>query len=284
MRLFHTQTELRQYILSKRCADKPIGLIPTMGALHQGHLSLVRMSVEAGDLPVASVFVNPTQFNKPEDLAKYPRDLKKDLELLESAGCEAAFAPSVEEMYPFAPSLAISFGSLETELEGRFREGHFKGVGLVVSKLFNIVQPDHAYFGQKDLQQYYIIKKLVDQLSFPVQLRMAPIMRESHGLAMSSRNERLAADDRQAASLIYQALQLAREELLHKPAASIADTKQKVDELFKTSDRLILEYFEVISTDDFKPLDKIKNQATTALCIAAEIGQVRLIDNLLLIS
>ncbi len=283
MRLFHTQTELQQYILSNRCAGKKIGLIPTMGALHQGHLSLVRMSVEAGDLPIASIFVNPTQFNKPEDLEKYPRNLQQDLELLESSGCQAAFAPSVEEMYPTTPSLTISFGSLETELEGRFREGHFKGVGLVVSKLFNIIQPDHAYFGQKDLQQYYIIKRLVEQLSFPIKLRMAPIMRESHGLAMSSRNERLADNDRQAASLLYQALQLAREEL-HKPAASIASVKHRIDELFKTSDRLVLEYFEVISTDDFKPLDEIKNQATTALCIAAEIGQVRLIDNLLLIS
>lgn len=254
-----------------------------MGALHQGHLSLVRMSVEAGDLSIASVFVNPTQFNKPEDLEKYPRNLERDLELLESAGCIAAFAPAVKEMYPTTPSLTISFGSLETELEGRFREGHFKGVGLVVSKLFNIVQPDHAYFGQKDLQQFYIIKKLVGQLSFPVQLRMAPIMRESHGLAMSSRNERLSEHDRQAASLLYQALQLAQEEL-NKSTASIAGAKQKVDELFKTSDRLVLEYFEVISTDDFKPLNEIKNQATTALCIAAEIGQVRLIDNLLLIS
>lgn len=254
-----------------------------MGALHEGHLSLVKMSVEAGDLPVASVFVNPTQFNNPEDLEKYPKNLDQDLKMLESAGCQAVFAPSVEEMYPFVPDLTINFGSLETELEGKFREGHFKGVGLVVSKLFNIIQPDHAYFGQKDLQQYYIIQKLIQQLSFPIQLRMAPIMREAHGLAMSSRNERLSESDRNEAALIYQSLQEAQKELL-KSTSNISAVKQRIHELFKTSDRLTLEYFEVISTDDFKPLKKIKNKATTALCIAAEIGQVRLIDNLLLIS
>ncbi|MCE7993877.1 MAG: pantoate--beta-alanine ligase [Roseivirga sp.] len=283
MRLFHTQLEIRQYILDQRCKGHKIGLIPTMGALHEGHLSLVRMSVNASDLPVASVFVNPTQFNNPEDLEKYPRNLDKDLELLESAGCQAVFAPSTKEMYPFTPSLTIGFGSLETELEGRFREGHFKGVGLVVSKLFNIVQPDNAYFGQKDLQQYFIIERLVQQLSFPIKLKMAPIMREPHGLAMSSRNERLSEKDRAEAGLIYQSLQMAREELL-RSGHEISEVKQKVAELFKTSDRLSLEYFEVISTDDFKPLNEIKNKATTALCIATEIGQVRLIDNLLLIS
>lgn len=283
MRLFHTQLEIRQYILDQRCEGSKIGLIPTMGALHEGHLSLVRMSVSAGDLPVASIFVNPTQFNNPEDLEKYPRNLDKDLELLESAGCEAVFAPSTKEMYPVAPNLTVSFGSLEIELEGRFRQGHFKGVGLVVSKLFNIVQPDNAYFGQKDLQQYYIIDRLVKQLSFPVKLQMAPIIRESHGLAMSSRNERLSQKDRAEAGLIHQSLQMARQELL-KNGHDISEVKQKVDELFKTSDRLSLEYFEVISTNDFKPLNEIKNKATTALCIACEIGQVRLIDNLLLIS
>lgn len=283
MRLFHSQTEIRQFIFNKRYKDIKIGLIPTMGALHEGHLSLVKMSVKAGDLPIASVFVNPAQFNNPEDLEKYPRNLEKDLKMLESTGCEAVFAPSVEEMYPFTPDLTINFGSLETELEGKFREGHFKGVGLVVSKLFNIIQPDHAYFGQKDLQQYYIIQKLVQQLSFPIQLRMAPIMREPHGLAMSSRNERLSESDRHEAGLIYQSLLEAQKELL-RGTSDISRVKHNIHELFKTSDRLVLEYFEVISIDDFKPLKKIKNQATTALCIAAEIGQVRLIDNLLLIS
>lgn len=254
-----------------------------MGALHQGHLSLVSMSIEAGNLSITSIFVNPTQFNNHEDLEKYPRDLEQDLKLLESAGCHAVFAPSAKEMYPFPSTISINFGSLENELEGRFRKGHFAGVGLVVSKLFNIVQPDHAYFGQKDLQQFYIIQSLVQQLSFPLALHMAPIIREPHGLAMSSRNERLSVEDRKAAALIYQSLEQARTELLTSDK-SIEITKRGIAELFKTSDRLVLEYFEVINTDDFKPLDKIRNKATTALCIAAEIGQVRLIDNLLIIS
>lgn len=281
MQLFHTQQEIRQFLQHKRCEGLKTGLIPTMGALHDGHLSLVKMSVKAGNFTIASVFVNPAQFNNPDDLDKYPRNLEKDLELLESAGCDAAFAPSVNEMYPFKADITIGFGSLESELEGRFRQGHFKGVGLVVSKLFNIVQPDQAYFGQKDLQQFFIIQKLVNQLSYPISLQMAPTIREANGLAMSSRNERLSETERETAGLIHQALQHTRGLLLS--GNSIVRARAEVAELFKTSDRLVLEYFEVISTNDFKPLTEIKDKATTALCIAAEIGGVRLIDNLLLI-
>lgn len=253
-----------------------------MGALHEGHLSLIRLSKTQGDFTVASIFVNPTQFNKPEDLEKYPRHPEKDLDMLASAGCDVVFMPTVEEMYPVPASLKISFGSLETELEGRFRPGHFAGVGLVVSKLFNMIQPDHAYFGQKDLQQYFVIKALVSQLSFPIQLHMAPIAREANGLAMSSRNERLTPQERAHAELIYKGLNQAREMLM--TGASIPIVKAHISELFEASDRFSLEYFEVINTDDFAPLETIKEEATTALCLAAEIGQVRLIDNLLLIS
>lgn len=253
-----------------------------MGALHDGHLSLVRLSKQQGDLAVATIFVNPTQFNKAEDLEKYPRNVDRDLQLLNSAGCDVVFVPSVQEMYPEPVSLNISFGSLENELEGRFRPGHFAGVGLVVSKLFNLIQPDQAYFGQKDLQQFYVISKLVRQLSFPIQLHMAPIARESNGLAMSSRNERLSPADREHAALIYQALTEARTLLLN--GSSVGHAQAKVLELFNASDRFQLEYFEVIGTDDFVPLETITDKATTALCLAAEIGQVRLIDNLLLIS
>ncbi|MCL4138378.1 UNVERIFIED_CONTAM: hypothetical protein GTU68_004730 [Idotea baltica] len=251
-----------------------------MGALHEGHLSLISMSVEAGNLSVASVFVNPTQFNNPQDLAKYPRNLNEDLKLLEAAGCDAVFAPSADEMYPFTPSLNINFGSLETELEGRFREGHFKGVGLVVSKLFNIVQPDAAYFGQKDLQQYHIIQRLIQQLSFPIKLHMAPIVREPHGLAMSSRNERLSSSQRQEAGLIHKTLLQARQKLLGSEQ-SISIVKENVHELFKTSDGLKLEYFEVIQPPmTLNRLKKIEKQSNVPpRCIAAEISQVRLIDN-----
>ena len=282
MRLFQTISELRPYLQQKRCEGEKIGLIPTMGALHEGHLSLVKQSKAQGDLAVASIFVNPTQFNNPEDLEKYPRNLDRDLEMLTTAGCDAVFAPNAKEMYPEPASLRIDFGSLESELEGKFRPGHFAGVGLVVSKLFNIVQPDQAYFGQKDLQQYYVIEKLVNQLSFPIRLHRVPIMREAHGLAMSSRNERLSEADRQESGLLYKALQAARERLLADD--NISQARALVHELINSSARLELEYFEVIDVRDFKPLEKVNDKAFIALCIAAEIGQVRLIDNLLLIS
>jgi len=282
MQTFHTQTEIRQFLQKERCSGSKIGLIPTMGALHDGHLSLIRLSKAQGDLAVASIFVNPTQFNNSEDLDKYPRNPEKDLEMLASAGCDAVFMPSVKEMYPAKVNLSISFGSLETELEGRFRQGHFAGVGLVVSKLFNLIQPDQAYFGQKDLQQFFVIKALVEQLSFPIQLHMAPIAREANGLAMSSRNERLTTEERAHASLIYRALTEARTMLLE--GAVIAAVQTHVFELFKASDRFSLEYFEIINTHDFAPLETVNEKASTALCIAAEIGPVRLIDNLLLIS
>ncbi len=282
MQTFQSHTHIRQFLSQERCNGAKIGLIPTMGALHDGHLSLVRLSKQEGDMTVATIFVNPTQFNKTEDLEKYPRNLDRDLDLLRSAGCDAVFVPSVEEMYPEPATLKISFGSLENELEGRFRPGHFAGVGLIVSKLFNLIQPDQAYFGQKDLQQFYVIDKLVKQLSFPIQLHRVPTARETSGLAMSSRNERLSSVDREHAALIYQALSRAKTMLLQ--GASVDATKQQVLELFKTSDRLELEYFEVIGTNDFLPLKNITDKATTALCLAAEIGHVRLIDNLLLIS
>lgn len=282
MKTFHTHAELRKFLQKERCHGAKIGLIPTMGALHEGHLSLVRQSKSNSDLAVVSIFVNPTQFNNPKDMEKYPRHPEKDLEILASAGCDAVFMPSVKEMYPKQVSVNISPGSLETGLEGRFRPGHFAGVSLVICKLFNLIQPDHTYFGQKDLQQFFVIKTLVEQLLFPTQLHLLPIVREAHGLAMSSRNERLSPADRAHAGLIYKALTEARTTLLE--SGDIQAAKAKVLERFKASDRLRLEYFEVISTHDFSPLEIITEEATTALCLAAKIGRVRLIDNLFLIS
>ena len=282
MKTFHTHAEIRRFLQKKRCHGSKIGFIPTMGALHEGHLSLVRQSKSNNDLAVVSIFVNPAQFNNPEDLEKYPRHPEKDLNMLASTGCDAVFIPSVKEMYSKQVSVNISPGSLETELEGRFRPGHFAGVSLVMCKLFNLIQPDHTYFGQKDLQQFFVIKTLAEQLSFPTQLHLAPIVREAHGLAMSSRNERLSPADRTHAGLIYKALTEARTTLLE--SGDIQAAKAKVLERFKASDRLRLEYFEVISTHDFSPIKTITEKATTALCLAAEIGRVRLIDNLFLIS
>lgn len=279
MKVFKTIHQLREHLSPLRSQTK-IGLVPTMGALHQGHISLVEESKKKSQLTVASIFVNPTQFNNPEDLKKYPKTLESDLAKLIEAGCDIAFVPDDSEIYPRKPEIKIDLGPITTELEGKFRPGHFNGVGLVVSKLFHIVQPDLAFFGQKDLQQFYVIKKLVTELNFPVELHMVATQREANGLAMSSRNMRLSTDEIKEASILYKALKTSQSMLLAQ--SDIEEVKAQVQELFSQSERLELEYFEVIDTSSFKPLIKVKDSRKTAMCIAAEIGGVRLIDNLLL--
>ena len=279
MKVCHSIPEIRKQLGDIRNTSI-IGFVPTMGALHQGHVSLVRASKENANVTVASIFVNPTQFNKIEDLEKYPRTLERDLEQLNSAGCDFVFVPEAHEMYPGKPEIKIDLGPITGELEGKFRPGHFNGVGQVVSKLFNIIQPDIAFFGQKDLQQFYVIQKMIDELNFPVQLHMVSTQREPNGLAMSSRNMRLSEDDQEHASLLFRSLLEAKE--LLKTSNDVKQAKSMVRELFDNSNRLELEYFEVVQTTDFKPLNTVIEQDKTALCIAAEIGGVRLIDNLLL--
>jgi len=282
MEICRTIIEVRNILQKTREAKKSIGLVPTMGALHQGHLKLIEASKKKCDFTVASIFVNPTQFNNPEDLTKYPKTIDEDIIKLTDTGCEALFLPSDEEIYPSPPSLKIKLDNIGEQLEGKFRTGHFDGVGLVVSKLFNIIQPDQAFFGQKDIQQFYIIKALVDQLNFPIQMNMVPTMREPNGLAMSSRNMRLSTEELMEATLIIKTLNKAQERLLS--GIDTITVRAEVQKLFAASDRLALEYFEIVNTDDFKPTQQLKDQEKIALCIAAEIGQVRLIDNLMLIS
>ena len=281
MKVCTTIQEIRQELSGLRHSHK-IGLVPTMGALHNGHLSLVRSCKTSTEVCVASIFVNPAQFNNAEDLEKYPRTAEKDAELLSSVGCDFLFLPNANEIYPEKPEATIDLGTITKELEGKFRPGHFNGVSLVVSKLFNIIQPHEAFFGQKDLQQFYVIQKLIEQLNFNIGLNMVQTEREANGLAMSSRNQRLSRADREEASLIHQSLQSAKAEL--SSSLSIHSAKQLVRELFGGSNRFTLEYFEVVDTSNFKPLEKIENKEKVAMCIAAEIGGVRLIDNLLLIS
>ncbi|MDB4447769.1 pantoate--beta-alanine ligase [Roseivirga sp.] len=282
MEICRTIIEVRNILQKTREAKKSIGLVPTMGALHQGHLKLIEASKKKCDFTVASIFVNPTQFNNPEDLTKYPKTIDEDIIKLTDTGCDALFLPSDEEIYPSPPSLKIKLDNIGEQLEGKFRTGHFDGVGLVVSKLFNIIQPDQAFFGQKDIQQFYIIKALVDQLNFPIQMNMVPTMREPNGLAMSSRNMRLSTEELMEATLIIKTLNKAQERLLS--GIDTITVRAEVQKLFAASDRLALEYFEIVNTDDFKPTQQLKDQEKIALCIAAEIGQVRLIDNLMLIS
>ncbi len=281
MKVCYTIQEIRECLLSLRL-KKHIGFVPTMGALHNGHISLIKSSKRDTEITVASIFVNPAQFNNLQDLKKYPRTIESDLQKLEANGCDFAFVPSTEEMYPSKPEIKIDLGPITRELEGAFRPGHFDGVGLVVSKLLHIIQPQTAFFGQKDIQQYFVVKKLIDELNFHVTLQMVSTEREPNGLAMSSRNTRLSDSQRDEASLLYKSLSIAKELILTKQDVAIA--KNTVQELFQKSERLQLEYFEVVNTKNFKPLTNIEDLEKTAMCIAAEIGEVRLIDNLLLIS
>lgn len=278
MNIFHDIKSLQLFLKSQRSAGNAIGLVPTMGALHQGHLSLISASRQMNNITVCSVFVNPTQFNNAHDLAVYPRTLEADCQLLENAGCEVVFAPSVEEMYPQLPHLKFDFGSLETVMEGKFRPGHFNGVGIVVSKLFHIVQPDNAYFGQKDLQQCAVINRLVKDLSFSLDLHICPTQREKDGLAMSSRNRNLSTQERALAPQLYKALKSASEKLRTEPSAKV---KNWVEQYLKTTEGIDLEYFEISDFETLEPSEELI-EGKTALCIAAFLGKTRLIDNLII--
>lgn len=283
MLIFNTISETQEYLKSQQRAGKTIGFVPTMGALHAGHISLIERAKAENDLAVCSIFVNPTQFNNPEDLKKYPRTLEKDCEMLLPAGCDVVFAPSAEEMYPSLPQLKMDFGTLETVMEGKFRPGHFNGVGIVVSKLFNIVKPEKAYFGLKDLQQVAVIRRMVQDLSFDLEIIPCPTLRESDGLAMSSRNTRLSPEARALAPQIYKVLNLAKEKL--QAGASVSEMQTAVNEHFDNFPAFEraafrLEYFEAADFDTLLPIEAKIEDGKTALCVAAFLGGVRLIDNI----
>lgn len=269
---------LRHQLAVARATGQSIGLVPTMGALHEGHITLIERARHECDIVVASIFVNPIQFNNPDDLARYPRTLETDQQMLEAAGCDLVFAPTVNEMYAEPPMLKLHFGDLETVMEGAFRPGHFNGVGVVVAKLFNIVEPDRAYFGQKDLQQVAVIRRLIRDLSFPVELRRCDTVREPDGLAMSSRNRLLAADERSQATAIYQSLMLARDLLTE--GQSTAQAKASVTFFFSQQPAFQLEYVEIANADTLHPVAEVQAPGQTAICIAAQLGKVRLIDNI----
>jgi pantoate--beta-alanine ligase len=246
-----------------------------MGALHQGHLSLVAKSRKETESTIASIFVNPLQFNNPNDLDKYPRTIDRDLEMLDSAGCHSVFIPTSQIMYQKPTVLSLSFGNLDKILEGKFRPGHFSGVGVVVAKLFNIIQPDVAYFGQKDFQQFLIIKQIVEDLNFPIQLHSSEIIRESDGLAMSSRNQRLSREERVKASMIFKALTNAEGTVSHKKM----DLVRKEAERELSESKIKLEYLELANRDNLELLQEYDSSIPAVLLIAAYIGEVRLIDN-----
>lgn len=279
MKIIKTINELRELIAAARLKGKKIGLVPTMGYLHAGHLSLVRAAKAENQLVVVSIFVNPIQFGPNEDFARYPRDLERDSELVGSAGADLVFAPAVDEMYPQTTLTWVGVEKLGDWLCGKSRPVHFRGVTTVVSKLFNIVQPDNAYFGQKDAQQLAIIRRMVNDLNFPVRIVAGPIVRESDGLALSSRNLYLSDEERTQATVLYRALQEAKRMYLNGERYS-AKIKQAVSAMIKECPTAKIDYVEICDPVNVQPLERIGDSALLAM--AVYFGTTRLIDNIVL--
>lgn len=279
MKVLNSRQELSHYIESIKKSNKTIGFAPTMGALHQGHLSLYQAAKKENDIVISSIFVNPTQFNNPEDLEKYPRTIEADLKALEeSQTVDAVYLPEVKDLYPDGlKSQAYDFDGLEKEMEGKFRPGHFDGVGTVVEELFHQVKPDNAYFGEKDFQQLAIIKKMVEKKQIPINIIGAPILREPHGLAMSSRNERLTPEQRQNAKIIYQTLKQVNDWFR---VISIPEIHERVNTIFENSKDFELEYFTIANEKDLKETDFFYKDQSYRAFIAVFAGPVRLIDNI----
>ena len=274
-----TISDLKRLLLLHRKSGKTIGFVPTMGALHRGHMSLIHRAKSETNIVVCSIFVNPTQFNNAHDLAVYPRTLDADCEMLEKANCDYVFAPSAPEMYPIPHQIKFDFGNLEHVMEGKFRPGHFNGVGIVVSKLFNIVQPDKAFFGQKDIQQCAVINRLIIDLSFQIDLVICETERENDGLAMSSRNRNLSEEQRKIAPKLYENMVLCRQFL--QAGQSVALVKDFMQNALNQIDGIELEYFEIVDRTNLESI-KTYQQNQSAMCIAAFLGKTRLIDNMLI--
>jgi len=277
MKIVNNIKELKGYLAQERQNNKKIGLVPTMGALHNGHLSLVKCCGKDNDVCVVSVFVNPTQFNNKTDLATYPRTLDKDCALLESAGCNYVFAPSEQEMYPEPDIREFDFGTVSSVMEGAYRPGHFNGVAQVVSKLFYIVEPDNAYFGEKDFQQVAVIKAMVKQLNIPVLINACPIVREVDGLALSSRNVRLTPEQRQKAPLIARTL---KESTTFVPEKSVREVKEYVINTINADPVMRVEYYEIVDEDTMEAISNWSDTTCAVGCITVYCGDVRLIDNI----
>lgn len=278
MKIIRKKSDLQESIKRLKSEGKTIGFVPTMGALHAGHIALVEKCVSENDICVVSIFVNPTQFNNTSDLEKYPRTVERDAQLLERAGCGLVFVPEVSEMYDAAEmksSFDFDFGGLDQVMEGRFRPGHFNGVVQIVSKLFDIVQPDRAYFGEKDFQQLAVIHRMVDLLNYPVEIVDCPIVREPSGLAMSSRNERLTEEQRKKAQKISEVLFESRNFANSKTPAQL--TQWVVEQVNKV-DGLEVEYYDIVDDKSLQTVKEWKNNSVG--CIAVFCGEVRLIDNI----
>ncbi|WP_369793890.1 pantoate--beta-alanine ligase [Prevotella sp. 10(H)] len=268
---------MRDMVSSLHQNAKSVGFVPTMGALHQGHLSLVKQCIADNDICIVSIFVNPTQFNNKEDLDKYPRTLERDCQYLEEAGVNIVFAPTVEEIYPEPDTRQFDFGQLDKVMEGEHRPGHFNGVAQVVSRLFDIVKPDRAYFGQKDFQQLAIIREMVRQLNLKVEIVPMPIVREPSGLALSSRNERLNSEQKEEAVNISKVLFESKEWM---KSESVDTVIRKVTEKLDAVKDLRVEYYEIVDGNTLQSIADWKDSEYIVGCIAVFCGEVRLIDNI----
>ena len=278
MEVVKTRNELEERLAVLRKPGKKVGFVPTMGALHEGHLSLVRSAGKVSDVVVVSIFVNPTQFNDPSDLERYPRNLKEDIKLLKTTPCELLFAPSVKEIYPEPDQRVFDFGYLDKVMEGKHRPGHFNGVAQVVSRLFDMVKPDKAFFGQKDFQQLVIIRDLVRQMNLGTEVVACPVIRESDGLAMSSRNRLLSEKHRKSAPMIAKTL---FESCNFAKNNSVADTEKFVRESIGRNKDLRLEYFQIVDGNTLQSVDSWEESNYIVGCIAVFAGEIRLIDNII---
>ena len=279
MKLTSAIDAIREYLGKERVRVKSVGFVPTMGALHEGHMSLIERSVNENDVTVCSIFVNPIQFNNKADLEKYPRTPDQDLRLLEKTGCDAVFTPGTEEIYPMGETgnIDFDFGYLDRILEGKFRPGHFKGVATVVKKLFEIIEPHKAYFGKKDYQQLLIISRMVNQFNLPVEIVPCPTVREPDGLAMSSRNMRMTIRERQIAPRIFEILSEVKEK-----AGAIPVNKLKewaVNEINKDP-LFLVEYIEIADKRTLHPLQNWKSKENAMVLAAVNLNDIRLIDNI----
>lgn len=278
MKIFNNKKDLKDCLLEYKRSKKTIGFVPTMGALHRGHLSLIEEAQRTNNIVVASIFVNPTQFDNVEDLKKYPKTIENDIKLLAAVSCDVLFSPPVEEIYSEnVVSEKLDFDGLEHEMEGKFRDGHFDGVGTVVKTLFKIIEPNSAYFGQKDFQQLQIIKKMVQKNKLNVNVKGCQIFREKDGLAMSSRNSRLSNKSREVAPFIYEILEKVKDKLKTKSVAEINDW---VENEFKTQKLLKLEYFIIADEKTLKTTKKRDTGKKYRAFIAVFAGKIRLIDNI----
>lgn len=277
MEVIHTIKNLQAELSALKAQGKEVGLVPTMGALHTGHASLVQQSVNENEVTVVSVFVNPTQFNDKNDLVKYPRTLDADCRLLETCGAAFVFAPSVDEMYPQPDTREFSYAPLDTVMEGAFRPGHFNGVCQIVSKLFDAVQPHRAYFGEKDFQQLAIIREMARQMKYDLEIVGCPIVREADGLALSSRNARLSAAERENALNISQTLFKSR---TFATAHTVSETQKMVEDAIAAASGLRLEYFEIVDGNTLQKLGSWDETSYAVGCITVFCGDVRLIDNI----